>query len=115
MAVTIKGFDKLADNLTAYSERIEAGIAIVANEWARQAQDYAQENRRWQDRTGNARAGLRGFIEAERGKGVKIFLTTQMEYGVQLEIGHGGRYAIILPTISAKLSDLRRALSGIGS
>lgn len=114
MSIKLSGFDKLADNIGRHADRLEAGVVAAADLHAQRAQNYARQNRRWTDRTGNARNGLRAFVEHNRGKGVTIYLTTQMGYGVNLELKSGGKLAIILPTIaatSAELADDLRSLT----
>ncbi|MFZ2488261.1 MAG: hypothetical protein WAZ19_09070 [Anaerolineae bacterium] len=109
MSIRLRGFDQINQNIPVYADRLKAGIFIICREWARIAQDYARQNRPWQDRTGNARQGL-DFYPVQTDKGITIYLTTQMEYGVQLEVRRGGRYSIIMPTMTAKSPELASAL-----
>lgn len=108
--VKIRGFGRLSNEMRSHAQRLEVGVQAVADTWGQQIQAEAQTNRRWQDRTGNARIGLRSYVDAKRGDGVTVYLTTQVVYGVQLELGHGGRYAIVMPTINANLPELREAI-----
>jgi hypothetical protein len=75
--------------------------------FAQRLQSEAQANAPWSDDTGKARAGLVGS-SSPNGEGVTIVLAhgagtvnskSGYPYGVALETHHGGRYAIIMPTM----------------
>jgi len=87
---------------------------------APEIQNWMKENRPWTDRTGNARASLTAEVFAEK-KRIVIELTmgrlpndVTLEYARYLEFAHGGKYAIIAPTIDlwtpVIMSDLQKLL-----
>lgn len=53
----------------------------------------------WTDRTGNARAGLVGVARREGKSRFVIYLVHTVEYGIYLELGRSGRYAIVYPVL----------------
>ncbi|MCL4295682.1 MAG: hypothetical protein KJ077_08140 [Anaerolineae bacterium] len=116
----------MARALDQYGVRVFDAILAVADFIATKMQNHARQNARWQDRTGNARSGLFGAaVKKERGAGgqflataertVEIYLShgSTVFYGKFLELAHGGKYAIIWPTIEKYLPELKRLLDGI--
>lgn len=72
-----------------------------------------KRDRPWNDISGNARSGLRGEVETS-GWRLSLFLIHSAEYGVDLELGHAGRYAVIVPTLHDKtIPRLQRRLRGV--
>ena len=71
----------------------------------------AKRNAKWNDRTGNARNGLRGVAETQRGGPYKIILAHGVPYGIYLEVRWSGRLGIINPTISAEGAEVMRTVS----
>ena len=66
-------------------------------------ESYMKDNRPWQDRTGNARAGLYGKVSrSTKGYRQTIELGHSVYYGVYLEYAMERRFAIIEPTIRIK-------------
>lgn len=65
---------------------------------AKQVELYAKNNAAWQDRTGDARAGLEADVELANGE-VTLVLGHGVEYGYWLEVIQNGRFAIIQQTI----------------
>lgn len=78
--------------------RMQAGLAAATAGFAREVQDYAQQNAPWDDRTGDARRGLTATGEQRLVK-YTITLFHTVDYGIWLEVRWDGMYAIILPTI----------------
>lgn len=100
----------LQRNIEKYGERvITAVLALCTNEAAR-AQNDMRNTATWQDRTGNARSGLLVTVK-KQGDQIVIYLIHSMEYGINLELNNGGRYAIILPTLESFSNELRRLLT----
>lgn len=58
---------------------------------------YMKKNAKWNDRTGNARRGLKADLE-ENDNYVKIELKHTVDYGVYLEYAMETRYSILEPT-----------------
>ena len=61
---------------------------------------YAKLNAPWQDRTGNARAGLKGAVNREK-NAITISIAHSVDYGIYLERSNSGRFAILAPTLTA--------------
>lgn len=99
----------------AYTRAIFQAGGRLAQQNAQEMEAWAKQNAPWQDRTGNARAGLHATVEGTGGIGT-IVLSHGVPYGLWLEIANGGRYAIIAQAIDvfgAKLmDDLQRMLLG---
>ena len=60
--------------------------------------DSAQENRRWTDRTGQARQRLNGYV-GKIAEGYRITLAHGVDYGLWLELANEKKYSIIPQTI----------------
>lgn len=99
-----QGLDVLADSMDAYAAQIERAVRDGAAVLAAAMEADAQANAPWQDQTGDARAGLHSFVEVV-GDLVSIYLAhgDAIGYDLALELGRGGKYAIIAPTLEAAL------------
>ena len=84
----------------AFQLKFHGACSAVTRGFARRCEIYMKEHARWDDRTGDARAGLRaeGSFELVR---YTISLYHTVEYGIWLEVRWNGKYAIINPTIEA--------------
>jgi hypothetical protein len=80
--------------------RMYAGLAVYTKGFATEVEQYAKDNAPWEDRSGEARNGLRALGEQRLTK-YTITLFHTAEYGIWLEVRWDGRYAIIVPTIEA--------------
>ncbi len=77
-------------------------VAQEAFESARAGvEEYARSNAPWEDRTGNARAGLEANV-SNGGGDVTMTLGHTVEYGLWLEVIQNGKFATIMPTLEAK-------------
>lgn len=91
--------------------RVAAEMAYFADQVLK---PDAQRTAPWTDRTGNARSGIFTVTDAGRS-----FVTTYLShgvviaYGVYLELAHGGKYAIIMPTIERNLPELKARLEKV--
>ena len=83
----VTGLNKLA-------ARSDAAIRVYAEQGAIKLRDFAQENRRWTDRTGQARQRLHGYV-GTISKGYRIILAHGVDYGIWLELANEKRFAII--------------------
>lgn len=84
---------------------LEAGRALAARMEA-----SAREDAVWRDRTGRARASIRGRAETD-GPCVRMTLIGGAPYSAALEVGYGGRYAVLGPTVRRFAPELLRTLS----
>jgi len=99
----------LGDQTREYLERKKAGLYALLQNWAGQLEGYAKTHAPWTDRTGHARQSLHGGVESSDDKLV-LYLSHGVEYGIWLEIAHGGNYAIVRPTIDAHISRIRQTI-----
>lgn len=67
-------------------------------EAATQVEEAARRNAEWEDRTGNARAGLTANAYNEGGI-ITLTLAHTVEYGRWLETIQSGRFAVIMRTL----------------
>lgn len=77
--------------------------AVLAGAWAaaKEMEAYAKQHAPWTDRSGNARANLRGFAGVSPQNDcwcASIEHGPYIDYGVYLENRNNGRYAIVGPT-----------------
>lgn len=96
------------DALDPLKKRIAERMELVGVE----AADSMKAGRPWRDISGNARRGLRTEVEVTKEE-VILYLIHSVEYGVNLELGHAGRYAILVPEMARTIPRLRRALTGV--
>lgn len=101
--------EDLAKSVRRYGDQLIDRIAAAAEDAAVYGEGMMRLNRPWRDITGNARRGLRTQTVRTDDE-IVIYFIHSVEYGVQLELGHGGRYAIIMPTLNDTIPRLRDAL-----
>jgi hypothetical protein len=112
----VKPPEGLARAIEMYGDRVLVAVTAVAGRIATAMQNDARSGAPWTDRTGNARTGLFGTAERDVArKLVVIYLShgADIDYGKWLELAHGGKYAIIMPTIEAHLPDVYADLQAI--
>ena len=88
----------LLNGLTKLESKEEAAVKALAEQGAILLQNSARENRRWTDRTGQARQRLHGYVGTIP-NGYRITLAHGVDYGLWLELAHEKRFAIIPQTI----------------
>lgn len=94
----MKGVGEVLAAMDAYQDFILHAVYAVARKYAGEFERYAKENRPWQDRTGQARRGLKGAAGQDELE-TWIRLAHTVPYGVWLEMARSGKYSILLPTI----------------
>ena len=101
--------DNIAVELEAYGERVQKKLEADARELAQRMADYAAVHAPWTDRTGETRAGLQGIVDVDTESHLTtIFLAHGVEVpGIFLELSHGGKFAIIMPTINSFLPEIK--------
>lgn len=99
MAPSLK-FDlsDLVTGLNAFDSRMDLAVRMLAEQGAIQLQNFARENRKWTDRTGQARQRLHGYVGTIP-NGYRIHLAHGVDYGLWLELAHEKRFAIIPQSI----------------
>lgn len=104
-----KGFfstNTLARGLAQFEFKMRDRMEEIANDFAKELVDYAQSHAPWNDRTGDARAGLGAQAETGLGGNIIVTLFHTVSYGIWLEVRWGGKYAIIIPTVEQKGPEL---------
>lgn len=99
----------LGDGAREYIARKRAGLYALLQNHAGQMEGYAKSHAPWTDRTSHARQSLHGGVD-ERGGQCVLYLSHGMEYGIWLEVAHGGNYAIVRPTADVHLPRIRKTV-----
>lgn len=111
----MRGMEAVFANLESITKEMLKDCEMVACETAASMERYAKENRKWTDRTGDARKGLRGVASRSSqaisaGIYQDMYGNTGKEYGYYLENGKkevaggvtfGEKYGILRPTRNA--------------
>lgn len=105
-------FDTLTPGIGAYGPAIVAEVHRVMRDWAKDAVAYMKANAPWEDRTGDARAGLDWSIDESLTRAT-ITLYHSVGYGKWLEIRWSGKFAIIMPTIETLGPELMHRLEAM--
>lgn len=103
----------LKQGIRDYGAQVMVAVQGIGDHVATESQNEMRTKASWTDRTGNARSGL--FSIADRPQRYRVVIVFShghaIEYGVQLELAHGGRYAIVSPTMQRKVPEVRRLLN----
>jgi len=91
----MSGLGIVLGNLGKWAVEKKAGVEGVGRVTGANMQNYARTNRRWQDRTGNAKAGLNGGSFWQNPFILMIFIAHSMSYGIPLEFIKDRKYAIL--------------------
>lgn len=91
-------YDTLRPHMVLFAVAFDRGMREVVDRLAGEVQQYAQDNAPWEDRSGDARAGLTATAR-HRLNYYYIDLYHTVDYGIWLEIRWEGRFAIIKPTL----------------
>jgi hypothetical protein len=109
MSVRWEGVDDMKTRMDEYERLMMREIKNLAQRWAVELENYAKQNRPWQDQTHAAKLGLHGWVDVMIDL-IRINLSHGVEYGSDLELKWSGKYAIIWPTIEAHLDEIRRSI-----
>ena len=96
----MSGLPGVLGNLNKWAVEKKVGLEGLGRVGATNMTNYARKNKRWQDRTGNARAGLHGSSFWQNPFMLIIFMAHGVEYGIFLELAKDGKYAILEPTVN---------------
>lgn len=88
----------LTPALAAFTVKANMAIRAGAVACAEDLEQWMKNNAPWEDRTGDARAGLTAEAH-HQGFRQEILIYHTAEYGVWLEVRWNGRYAIIQPAL----------------
>lgn len=83
----------------AYAQAIHRGVVQLAERYAVEIEAWMKDNAPWQDQTGNARQSLHTEVADIANQAVFILMSHGVEYGIFLELAHGGNYAILTPAL----------------
>lgn len=78
-----------------------------------EALNFAKEQAPWEDRTGDARAGLDTHVQWV-GDTIVWELFHTVSYGLYLETRWNGKYSVIMPTLELFAPEIGRGLSESG-
>lgn len=73
-------------------------------------ENYAKSNANWEDKTGQARATLKGGNEWNGHDKVNVYIAGNMIYSPRLEYDYSGKYAILQPTVNACSKDILKMI-----
>lgn len=104
---------QLAQDVEKYGKDRRKAIKEAGDQIASEAEAYMKANAPWTDQTGQARANLKATAEQTAVDEVQIVLTHGVSYGIHLEFGRAGRYAIIGPTMQAIAPRVKALLQSI--
>lgn len=91
----------LENGIAHLGERLSTATLMFGTTKATELETYMKENRKWTDRTGDARGRLAGRAYKSN-TGIRIELSHGVNYGLWLELAHEKKYAIIEPTVRLK-------------
>lgn len=104
----------MVDDIKELLEMKKAATYELLENFAPTIEAYAKQNAPWTDRTGHARQGLKASADKDGNKFI-LDLSHSVRYGVYLEVAHGAKYAIIIPTLDAHISKIDEKLQEIWS
>ena len=107
-AVSFNWRDNITPNLKKMQARCDAAVVMYATTKAQQLEYFMKINRKWTDRTGLAKARLKGSVSVPKLHQVRITLAHGVDYGIWLELAHEMNYAIIRPTILTQSAGVMR-------
>ena len=103
--------NEVVNNIEILDDRLHTATLVICDTVARQMENYAKNNRRWTDRTTNARRGLRGSAYWQDSQNIVTAVMHSVNYGVWLELAHNKKYAILEESVRANIEELNRALA----
>ncbi len=112
MSVMIYGQTAVAQRLGIVGKTMVKKAEFVSKVVANDMENHAKNTAPWTDQTGNARRSING-TSVNKTASIIIYLSLGVKYGPPLELGHGGRYAVIRPTIDVFRSKYLKAYKGI--
>lgn len=90
--------EKLLNGLATAESKADVAVRMLAETGAQKMENFAKENRRWTDRTGQARQRLNGYVSKIQ-NGYRIYIAHGVDYGLWLELAHEKRFAILPQTV----------------
>lgn len=105
--------NELESNLDDMPERLAVAVMMIADTKSKEIEAYAKTNRKWRDRTNQAKANLRCVASRPQRYLVRITLSHGVDYGIWLELANEKRYAIIQPTLDVYGPKVMSSLDGL--
>lgn len=102
-------YEQVVSNLTSMKSRLKTGVEMVTSTMAKKMEQWAKDEARWKDRTGNARQTLKGRHYWEDANIIVAEISHGVEYGIWLELAHNKKYAILEDTIEAHKDEILQA------
>jgi hypothetical protein len=106
------GSEAVIKNMYNWAFMKKAGLEGIARTAGASMQGYARTAAPWQNRTGNARQGLRGGMYKED-KDIFAYIAHSVDYGIFLELCNDGKYAILEKTRDKFASEARKGAERI--
>ena len=95
-----------------FGKRLPEVIETIVDANFIEAVGYAQSNAPWTDRTGDARKSIDYRNLSTKDK-ISFWLIMQVYYGVYLELANGGKYRILVPTMTIYEVKIKKYLGKI--
>lgn len=102
--------DSIGTRLITLEKSLQFKVREILEHYAGEVEDYAQSNAPWEDRTGEARAGLTATVQEDRGD-LELVLYNDSEHGIWLEIAMSQQFEIIMPTLDKYGPEIMAALA----
>lgn len=103
----LKGLEK---GMEMFEDKANAVFRMYVNTSSKKLESYAKENRKWKDRTGDARNRLTGSSKTLK-NGYELQLAHGVDYGIWLEVANEKNYAIIEPTIRLQSPEIMKGFN----
>lgn len=94
-------------------DKSKAGITLAGKIAADKMAAQAKSNAKWEDRTGLARRSIKGYVEWESPKALKIGVSAGMDYSPYLELSNNKKFAILYPTLLANKDSIIEAMANV--
>ena len=91
------GSELVIKNMYGWANMKKAGLEALAETTGKAMEADARIEARWQNRTGNARQGLKGGKHIE-GQDIFSYIAHSVDYGMWLELANDGKYSILVET-----------------
>jgi len=108
--------EQVLTNLEKWHQEKRAGCEAIARNIAAKAQGKARalpKEQSWQDRSGNARQGLKGGMQWDSFTALIIYLAHSVDYGPYLELCNDGKHAVLEKTLNSLRKELYDSLKRI--
>jgi hypothetical protein len=104
--------EEVIRNLHHWEDRVKDACLELMEYSMKGAENWARDNARWIDQTGQARSGITGTAEKTQ-DGVKGVLAGTVQHSLYLELANGRRFAIIEEAIRNQGPQIIRGLKDL--